>query len=271
MAGGGRPDPGPSALLRELRAFGPIDMAFSATVDPRGSTFVLDRFEGARTRRLHGLVSPFGVGLGGRCIAMGRPAYVTDYAAARGISHQYDAPVAGEGLRSIIAVPVTEGGVVRSVVYAGSRRSCGFGDRFVDRTVAFVRARTLTDPDPDSGADDAVAAPSLDGPQVRELHAELRAIAATTTEPAVRRRLSALLATLSEPALAPREPAPSLTPRELDVLALVAVGCANGEVAARLGLTLQTAKSYLKGAMSKLDSHTRGEAVHTARRVGLLP
>lgn len=269
MAGGGRPEPGPSALLRELRGFGPVDVAFSATVDPRGSTFVLDRFDGARTRRLHGVVSPVGVGLGGRCIAMGRPAYVTDYANARGISHHYDAPVADEGLRSIIAVPVTEGGVVRSVVYAGSRRTCGFGDRFVDRTVSFVRGRTLTDPDP--GADDAVAARSLDGPQVRELHAELRAIAATTTEPAVRRRLSALLATLSEPAVAPREPAPSLTPRELDVLALVAVGCANGEVAARLGLTLQTAKSYLKGAMSKLDSHTRGEAVHTARRVGLLP
>lgn len=263
----GRPEPGPSALLRELRAFGPIDMAFSATVDPRRSTFVLDRFDGARTRQLHGVISPFGVGLGGRCIAMGRPAYVTDYVNARGISHQFDAPVAGEGLRSIIAVPVTEGGVVRGVVYAGSRRSCGFGDRFVDRTVSFVRERTLNDP----GCEDGVAAPSLDGSQVRELHAELRAIVATTAEPAVRRRLAALLATLSEPAAVHPDPAPSLTPRELDVLALVAVGWANGEVAARLGLTVQTTKSYLKHAMSKLGCHTRGEAVHTARRAGLLP
>ncbi len=267
MARDAGPGTGPSTLLRELRGFGPIDVAFSATVDARARTFVLDRFDGARTRRLQGVVSPFGVGLGGRCIAMGRPAYVSDYASARGISHQFDAPVAGEGLRSIIAVPVTEDGVVRAVVYAGSRRTCGFGDRFVDRTVSFVRRRTVPGPDPVEGP----TAPSWDGPRVRELHAELRAIAATTTDPGVRRRLGAVLARLSEPPPDGNDTAPALTPRELDVLALVAVGCANDEVAARLGLTLQTVKSYLKGAMSKLDSHTRGEAVHTARRAGLLP
>jgi LuxR family transcriptional regulator, regulator of acetate metabolism len=62
-----------------------------------------------------------------------------------------------------------------------------------------------------------------------------------------------------------------LSARELDVLALVAVGHANGEVGARLGLTVETVKSYLKSAMAKLDSRTRGEAVHRARAGGLLP
>ncbi|TNC23768.1 response regulator transcription factor [Amycolatopsis alkalitolerans] len=62
-----------------------------------------------------------------------------------------------------------------------------------------------------------------------------------------------------------------LTQRELDVLAEVAMGWSNGRVASRLGLTEQTVKSYLKGAMSKLDSHTRGEAVYQARIHGLLP
>jgi LuxR family transcriptional regulator, regulator of acetate metabolism len=54
------------------------------------------------------------------------------------------------------------------------------------------------------------------------------------------------------------------------VLALVAVGCGNGAVAERLGLTVHTVKSYLKSAMGKLDSHTRGEAVHAARGAGLI-
>lgn len=264
-----RPPSGPAALLRELRTLGPVDVAFSATVNARAASFVLDRFDGARSRALHGVVSPVGVGLGGRCIAMGRPAYVTDYAAARGISHQYDPQVADEGLRSIIAMPVTEGGVVRRVVYAASRRACGFGDRFVDRTVAFVGERTAAACWPAADmASDAAVAPSLDGAQVRDLHAELRAIVATSTEPEVRERLSGLLGRL---ATGPTAPAPVLTPRELDVLALIGVGCANREVAARLGLTVQTTKSYLKHAMSKLGSHTRGEAVHAARRAGLLP
>ncbi|WP_433038450.1 response regulator transcription factor [Actinomycetospora sp. CA-053990] len=49
------------------------------------------------------------------------------------------------------------------------------------------------------------------------------------------------------------------------------MGHANGEVGARLGLTVETVKSYLKSAMAKLGSRTRGEAVHRARAGGLLP
>lgn len=51
----------------------------------------------------------------------------------------------------------------------------------------------------------------------------------------------------------------------------VAVGCGNAEVARRLSTRLDTVKSCLKSAMSKLDCHNRGEAVFTARRAGLLP
>ncbi|RFU42340.1 DNA-binding response regulator, partial [Actinomadura logoneensis] len=70
----------------------------------------------------------------------------------------------------------------------------------------------------------------------------------------------------------PRRPhRPRLSPRELDVLAQVALGCTNAEAAARLGLLPETVKSYLRSAMRKLDSHTRTEAVSTARRQGLLP
>jgi DNA-binding CsgD family transcriptional regulator len=63
----------------------------------------------------------------------------------------------------------------------------------------------------------------------------------------------------------------SLAPRELDVLAWVAEGSTNAAVARRLGLRPETVKSYLRSAMRKLGAHTRGEAVATARRAGLLP
>ena len=66
-------------------------------------------------------------------------------------------------------------------------------------------------------------------------------------------------------------PATRLTPREVDVLAQVAVGCSNIEVATRLSLRVETVKSYLKTAMVKLDSRNRGEAVFTAQRAGLIP
>jgi DNA-binding CsgD family transcriptional regulator len=63
----------------------------------------------------------------------------------------------------------------------------------------------------------------------------------------------------------------SLTARELDVLAQVALGCTNGEVARRLSLRPETVKSYLRSASGKLGSRTRHEAVSRARSRGLLP
>ena len=53
--------------------------------------------------------------------------------------------------------------------------------------------------------------------------------------------------------------------------ALVAIGCANEEVARRLSLSVLTIKSYLKSAMCKLGSRNRTEAVRLARQHGLLP
>lgn len=63
----------------------------------------------------------------------------------------------------------------------------------------------------------------------------------------------------------------TLAPRELDVLSWVAAGATNAAVAERLGLRPETVKGYLRSAMRKLGAHTRGEAVTTARRAGLLP
>jgi DNA-binding CsgD family transcriptional regulator/tetratricopeptide (TPR) repeat protein len=60
------------------------------------------------------------------------------------------------------------------------------------------------------------------------------------------------------------------TPRELDVLALLAEGFTNREIAARLFLSPKTVGIHVSRLHRKLDAHTRGEAVAAARRRGIL-
>jgi len=105
--------------------------------------------------------------------------------------------------------------------------------------------------------------------EVRLAHADLRTLAAETTDPALRARLQLISDRLTAGRPAP-VPNP-LSPRELDVLAMVAVGCGNAEAARRLGLLPETVKSYLRNAMRKLGTHGRAETVVTARRLGFLP
>jgi DNA-binding CsgD family transcriptional regulator len=66
-------------------------------------------------------------------------------------------------------------------------------------------------------------------------------------------------------------PAATLSARERDVVAQVALGCTNAEATKRLSLRPETAKSYLRSATAKLGAHTRHEAVAKARRARLLP
>jgi DNA-binding NarL/FixJ family response regulator len=62
----------------------------------------------------------------------------------------------------------------------------------------------------------------------------------------------------------------NLTPRELEVLELVAEGLSNKLIAARLGISEHTAKFHVTAIMTKLGVQTRTEAVVRAARLGLL-
>ena len=62
----------------------------------------------------------------------------------------------------------------------------------------------------------------------------------------------------------------TLTPRELDVLRLVAEGLSNREIGARLHLGEATVKTHLLTAFPKLDAKSRTGAVTRARELGLL-
>ncbi len=65
-------------------------------------------------------------------------------------------------------------------------------------------------------------------------------------------------------------PATTLTARELEVLALVAVGHTNREIGDRLFISAKTASVHVTHAMDKLGALSRYEAAATATRLGLL-
>lgn len=91
---------------------------------------------------------------------------------------------------------------------------------------------------------------------------------------AVSRGLMVLLPEmLPSTALAANEPplpADALTPRELEVLTLVAEGLANKAIASRLGISDHTVKFHINAVMSKLGAQSRTEAVVRATRLGLI-
>ncbi len=82
-----------------------------------------------------------------------------------------------------------------------------------------------------------------------------------------------------DPALAEllprRRPSPSdlvepLTPREDEVLQLLAEGRSNKSIAARLGISEHTAKFHVNAILGKLGAATRTEALAQAARLGLV-
>jgi DNA-binding NarL/FixJ family response regulator len=61
-----------------------------------------------------------------------------------------------------------------------------------------------------------------------------------------------------------------LTPREIEVLRLVAAGNANKEIGARLSLTEVTIKSHVKNILAKLGASDRTHAVTIALKRGII-
>ena len=62
----------------------------------------------------------------------------------------------------------------------------------------------------------------------------------------------------------------TLTPREIDVLRLVAGGNANKEIAAQLSLTEETVKSHIRSILGKLGARDRTHAVALGLKRGII-
>jgi DNA-binding CsgD family transcriptional regulator len=65
-------------------------------------------------------------------------------------------------------------------------------------------------------------------------------------------------------------PSASLTPREIEVLALAADGLSGPELARQLGVSLTTIATHFKNVYEKLDVRNRAAAVAKALRLGLI-
>jgi DNA-binding NarL/FixJ family response regulator len=72
------------------------------------------------------------------------------------------------------------------------------------------------------------------------------------------------------PAAAVAAEAPVLTPREIEVLRMMAEGAANKAIAFRLHISEHTAKFHVASILSKLNASTRAEAVAIGIRKGLI-
>jgi DNA-binding CsgD family transcriptional regulator len=76
-------------------------------------------------------------------------------------------------------------------------------------------------------------------------------------------------------ALVSREPpsvaaSAELTPRERDVLLMMAEGASNKTIARRLGISVHTAKFHVGSLLEKLDATGRTDAVAHAARLGVI-
>jgi DNA-binding NarL/FixJ family response regulator len=88
--------------------------------------------------------------------------------------------------------------------------------------------------------------------------------------PSITRRLIEDFAARTDPIRPPDEVLAELTPREREVLVLVAHGLSNGEIAARLVVTEATVKSHVGAILLKLGLRDRVQAVVFAYEHGIV-
>lgn len=283
-----------SRLLRTLgdfRAVGRSDVAFGGATTAGGAALDITGLHSTNTRSLQGLRVRSGFGLGGKALLIGRPVSVTNYYDARGITHQYDGPVRAEQLETVTALPIVVDRVPRMVVYLAHRAQVVLGDVWYDAFLPLVRKvereiavddevrRRLGSLGPLGPRGATRSSPPGDNQltraDLRDISDELADLASLIQDEALRSRLEEVRSKVEQGRSSTPAPARAQTPtglaaREIDVLAQVALGQSNREVAESLGLVESTVKSYLKNAMRKLHATNRVHAVRLAREAGVI-
>lgn len=260
-------------LLRSVRTSGQYPLVFGGAVS--GGSLRLTEFLGATTDGLRRLAVRNGNGAGGQAMRARQLVAVTDYRSAPTISHDYDAPVLAEGIRSVMAAPIVVGGTTRMVAYVATRSPVSWGNRARDHlareAAALTRELEVRDEVERRVAEETGAQQAHDlglAHTAAEISTELTELAAGTDDAALAAKLRAAASRLA-PAR-PDAPSP-LTPREQEVLELVSYGLSYPDVARSLSLRPTTVKTHMQGALGKLGARNRHEAVLAARLRGLLP
>lgn len=265
--------------LRRVRRGSGVSLAFAGMVSPTTTaarqTVRLEHFVGRTNGALAGVSVDVGHGLGGKVISVQRPVAVDDYLRTPRITHRYNTIIATEGLRAMAAVPVIVDRRPIAVLYGALHTGDPLGDRTFD--VLAGEARALEQQIVSSRAVTQLSGRHHPGTadldelrdRLTEAYGRLRLLGRTVDDEDLAAELDRITDVLLDGA-APA-PAVALTRREQDVLALAALGHSNARIAESLGVGVQTAKGYMRDAMSKLGASTRLEAVVTARRAGILP
>ena len=252
--------------VRRVQATTGMPVAFAGMAQSGGLR--LGHVAGQDASPLEGVELDVGYGLGGQVAAMQRPLAVENYFESASIRHRYDHIISLSGLKAMLAFPVIVRRKQVTVLYVAHTNPTRFGSRIFD--LVAKEAREL---EQELAVDDALRAGSdlaqggLTTQSLEELYGELRAIANRISDPAVRAEINDATSRL----LGVHHPDALLTPREMDLISLVARGYSNSRVADSLGLTVYTVKGYMKAVMRKLGAENRYEAVFKARHQGIIP
>jgi DNA-binding NarL/FixJ family response regulator len=145
-----------------------------------------------------------------------------------------------------------------------------------DPSTAAVRVLILTTFDLDEYVFAALRAGAsgflLKDTRPADLLAAIRVVAAgdALLAPAITRRLIEEFAKRPEPPPPPAAVADEVTEREREVLTLVGLGLSNTEIAARLHVSLSTAKTHVGRLLMKLGARDRAQLVIAAYNTGLV-
>ena len=105
------------------------------------------------------------------------------------------------------------------------------------------------------------------GPDGRELTVEVSSVPLREGHQVV-----GVFGLLSRPpeAMKASRPHPALTPRQREVLQMLAHGASTRQIAETLHLSIETVRNHVRGLLQALDVHSRVEAIAMARAEGIL-
>jgi DNA-binding NarL/FixJ family response regulator len=147
---------------------------------------------------------------------------------------------------------------------------------FSDEALADVRVIVLSDSDADDELFGALRAGAsgflVKDTEAAELLDGVRAVASgeALLSRGIARRLIAEVASQPDRYRPSPEELEELTAREREVMALVARGLSNQEIAERLVISLATAKTHVSRALRKVDARDRAQLVALAYETGLV-